>query len=427
MDCEIWLDLEDSGDSRLYHVVKAGRYVLGLEEIADRSFICGSLIPTGNKWIGLSFFDLLTHDLREESTNTRAFTNATTDAAHPHAIIDFGQIEQKDVLDIRPGTMFRVKANAPQSNRPPIEWTQAPGPDGSVLSAIELFKQNASTFTGVGQGFQGGTMQDTKSMRIGEDAAKVIENHSSLMQNYYSQKLDDMLAELMVKIWNTAVRAGVKPEMYHSKGEWEQLDPSQQEARYEFIINADVGIDAKAEKRQKALEMMQVMAQPVPGVQFLPQAGYEVAKMWFEANDMMDVDNLLVNPTTQEMVGQDPQVIHFMNQAEAQMQSQMAGAVEQARQEVLQMPDVMLKSAQAELAKAKAMDIAPRRELDAEKAAVQMAIMTDKEDRLDERSAVDKAIDMERVDLQRWELEEEVELAKKEFEAGRPTSNIGAG
>ena len=91
------------------------------------------------------------------------------------------------------------------------------------------------------------------------------------------------------------------------------------------------------------------------------------------------------------------------------------------------MPDVMLKSAQAELAKAKAMDIAPRRELDAEKAAVQMAIMTDKEDRLDERSAVDKAIDMERVDLQRWELEEEVELAKKEFEAGRPTSNIGAG
>ena len=247
------------------------------------------------------------------------------------------------------------------------------------------------------------------------------------MQNYYSQKLDDMLAELMVKIWNTAVRAGVKPEMYHSKGEWEQLDPAQQEARYEFIINADVGIDAKAEKRQKALEMMQVMAQPVPGVQFLPQAGYEVAKMWFEANDMMDVDNLLVNPTTQEMVGQDPQVIHFMNQAEAQMQSQMAGAVEQARQEVLQMPDVMLKSAQAELAKAKAMDIAPRRELDAEKAAVQMAIMTDKEDRLDERSAVDKAIDMERVDLQRWELEEEVELAKKEFEAGRPTSNIGAG
>lgn len=264
-------------------------------------------------------------------------------------------------------------------------------------------------------------------MRIGEEAAKVIENNSSLMQNYFSNKLDAMLAKLMVKIWNTAVKAGVKPEMYHSKGEWQELDPEQQEARYEFIINADVGIDAQAEKLQKATAMMTMLQTPIAGIQFLPEAGYEIGKMWLEANGMMDVDRLLVNPSVQQEVAQDPQITHFLNQYEASMQQQVAAAVEQTRQEMLMMPDAMLKQAQAELAKAKADDIAPRREMDGDKAAIQMALMQDKEDRLDERSAVDKAIDMERVELQRWELTEEVELAKKEFAAGKPTSNIGAG
>ena len=427
MDAEIWMDLDDSGMAKLYHVVKAGGYVLEMKEIAERSFLCSSLVPTGNKWIGLSFFDLLSHDLREESTLTRAFTNAALDAATPHAEIDFRVIEQKDAQDIHPGSIFRTKANAPNTGRPGVQWHQPPGPSPATLEAINLFKQNASVFTGVGQGFQGGSVQDTASMRVGENAAKIIENNSSLMQNYFAQKLDDMLAKLMVKIWNVAVMAGVNPEMYHTKGEWSELDPSQQETRYEFIINADVGLDAKAEKLSSAAAMMETIATPVPGIQWLPQAGYEIGKRWLEANEIFDVDNYLVNPSIQEQIGVDPQMQAFLAATEQQMQMQVAQQIEAAQQQILEMPDSQLKAAQARLADAKAGTVVPELDHKREKDAAIQALNENREDRIDERSAVDKALDLKRVELQEEEILFEMDLATKELAQGKPTSNIGAG
>ena len=427
MDAEIWLDVEDTGDSKLYHVVKAGGYVLGLEEIAERSFICGSLIPTGNRWIGLGIFDIIQHDLREESTNTRAFTDAALMSAHPHPVIDMGMVEEKDIHDLQPGSVIRVKQNATATGRSAIEWSQAPGPNPATLDAVNLFKQNASVLTGVGQGFQGGTMSDNSKMRIGQEAAKIIDNNSSLMLNYFSHKLDEMIGNLLVKIWKVAVMAGVSPEVFHSKGEWVELDPAEQDVREEYIINPEVGIDARAERRNQAQEAMLLMANPIPGVQWLPQAGYEFAKKWLETNEIFDADNYLVNPTAQQEIAQDPQVMAFMQQQQAQMQQEMQMAIEQARQEILQMPDAMLKQAQANLATAKAQDVPRSQGHNEDRDAMQLALQADKEDRLDERAAVDKAIDMRRVDLQEQELETETDIAYKELAKGVPTSNIGSG
>ena len=88
VDAEIYLDLEDTGFKKLCHVVKAGNYLLHLEEISERSFLCGTLLPNGNRWIGLGLWDILQHELREDTTLTRAMTDAAAQAAHPNISFD---------------------------------------------------------------------------------------------------------------------------------------------------------------------------------------------------------------------------------------------------------------------------------------------------------------------------------------------------
>ena len=427
MDAEIYLDLEDKGDVKLYHVIKAGGYILSINEIQERSFVNGSLVDTGNKWNGLSLYDIIRHDIAAESTLSRSFIISAAKSANPHPIIDMNQVEQKDILNLQDGQIIRKKAGAIQGAGPAVEWTQHPGPSASVLQAIDMLKSSSSVTTGAGQGFQGAQTDDVSKHRIGEETAKIIDNNSSLMLNYFVRQYENFLSQVLVKIWNAAVEGGVTPEMYTSEDEWKEFDPKEHKRRVDFIINPDLGADDRQEKSAQATALLTTMSQPIPGVQWLPNAGYQGAKMLLEANEIKDVDNWLVNPETQQALAEDPQVQAFMDNAQAQIQQQVAQAVEMERQKILEMPDAMLKTAQAELAKAKAMNLDDSLEHTKDKDAFMVSQKIDDADRIDERAAVDKAIDIKRVELQEKEINEEIKLANKEFAAGKPTSNIGAG
>ena len=117
MDAEIYVDPDDTGFSDLCHVIKVGDRILHKEFITERSFMWSSFIPAANKHLGLSFVDLLEQEAAEETSNVRAFTDATVQAAHSNPIVDLDQIEVEDVclLYTSPSPRDRQKSRMPSS------------------------------------------------------------------------------------------------------------------------------------------------------------------------------------------------------------------------------------------------------------------------------------------------------------------------
>jgi len=386
MDAEMYFGIDKDGkpdqegeEVGLFHVVKAGGYVLKLEQISERSFVSGSLIPTGTKWVGLSIYDLINYDLREESTLMRAFSDAALEAAHPHAIVDPMQIDPDEVEDLQPGTLLWLKDNRPDTGKPAVEFARAPTPDAGILQAAQAFKDNASQHTGVGTQFGGATVNGMNSLAIGEGAIKQINSVSDMVLNYYSRTFTTFLAELLVKIWNTAVLGGVTAEVFHTQQGWQELSDDQKKARSAYVLNIDVGVNEKQEKAVQAQAVSAFMEAAVAnGVQLLPQAGYEWAKTVLEANGIMNVNEWVVDPKTQQGFQQDPQLTAFLNNAQAQMQQGLAQQMEQAiaaeRERIMTMPESQYKLARAELARAQAGQIVDNQEHTEQNDAIKHAL-----------------------------------------------------
>ena len=67
--------------------------------------------------------------MREETTLTRAMTDAAVQAAHPNIAFDPGVYEADDVYNRGPDTVIRViEGGIPQQGIAPIEVVKLPGP-----------------------------------------------------------------------------------------------------------------------------------------------------------------------------------------------------------------------------------------------------------------------------------------------------------
>ena len=366
VDAEIYINPDypkDTGRKVLCHVVKAGNYILHKQEISERSFVCGSLFPVANKWVGLGLWDKSQHEMREETTLTRAFTDSAAGAAHPNISFDPNVYEEDDIYNRGPDSVFRVKIGAlPQPGIPPLEVIAIPGPDPSVQAGVQHFKVQATEITGVGAGFQGATSEDVSDMRLDKDTAKAYASISDLQLNDMSRNYAAFLCRVLVKLLNTGIKGGGSPKLLKIQDAWEEVDPGGLKPRSDFILNADIGVNDTAENLNAVAGIISAIGiltgQPDPatgqtlGVQaeLLPTAGYEIGKKMLEAHGALDlVDKIFLRPD----VTQDPQVTAAIQKAvgevTAQFQQQMAQMQEQITEQVKMELNTAEKQAQIQL------------------------------------------------------------------------------
>ena len=351
VDAEIYLDPDDSGDAKLCHIIKAGNHLLYKKEISERSFLCGSLIPTANRWLGISLWDMLEQEAREETTLTRAFTDSAVRAAHPNIAFDPGVYESDDVYNLGPDTVVRaIEGAAPQQGVAPLEVIKMPGPDASVQAAIQHFKAQGSEITGIGSGLQGASASDISDMRLDKDTAAAAQTNSAQFLNYLSRNYANFICKLHVKILNTAIKSGATPALLKIQDSWNEIDPISLKPRADFVLNIDIGVSEKQEKLQKVQGIMQAVGiltgQPGPdgqtlGIQaeLLPTAGYELGKLMLEAHGAKELtDAVFLNPKTVE----DPQV-------QAAIQGALAKQAEQFNQQMAMMQQQITDQVKLEL------------------------------------------------------------------------------
>lgn len=432
MDAEINIDVNDKGYSQLCHVIKVGDRILHKKYITERSFMWSSFIPTANRHLGLSFVDLLEQEAAEETINFRAFTDATVQAAHSNPIVDPDQMEMDDVENRGPDTVLRRKRNAnAKPGIPGIDWVKQPGPDPSVLQAIETIHSTATSLTGVGANFQGATSDDVSDMRVSTETAKIIDNNSSLMLNYFARNFANHLSRILVKLLNVAVNHGATTQLLQIKDSWNEVTPgSNLKGRSDFIMNADIGVNDAQEKLNRATTIMSLIQSasggggqnpdgtPIPAIplQLTPSAGFEAAKALLSANGVMNVEDYLIDPKTAKDQVQQQGVQEMIQQ---QVQQGIQAGVQQAMEQAMQAPEAQKVLAEvAELNARAGKTIAETDKVDAEveEKVFSVATKIDAEDRREETDVENAAVNRDKANTADWKAREDIRLREIEME-----------
>ena len=426
MDAEIYVDPDDSGYSQLCHIIKVGNRILHKKYITDRSFMWSSFCPTANRHLGISFVDLFEQEAVEETINVRAYTDATVQSAYSNYVYDPDQIEKDDMDNLGPDTRVRMKRGAAKPGVPALEVIKQNGPDPSVLQAVEMFKGLATQMTGVGANFQGATQDEVSDMRVSTETAKIIDNNSSLMLNYFARNFADHLCKILLKLLDVAVNHGATPQLLEIKDSWKEAIPGvNMKGRSDFILNADIGVNDAQEKQMKASAVMQMITaasggggqapdgSPIPQlpVQLTPTAGYEAAKLFLEANGVTNTDMIIQNPNIapdQVQQAAFQQMLQEIQQAiPAMVQQGVQQAVEIANQEA----DNTLKLAQAGKVQAEI----DRMEDQADKEAWDTANKIDAEERREEADLHNAATNEVKADNEYELKQRELDLKEEEL------------
>ena len=430
VDAEIYLDPDDTGHAELCHVIKAGNNILYKEIISERSFVCGSLIPTANRWLGIGLWDILEQEAREETALTRAMTDAAVQAAHPNIAFDPGVYESDDVYNRGPDTVIRVVEGAvPQQGVAPFEVVKLPGPDPTVQGSIEHFRNRAEEACGSGVGIQGANSQEISDMRLDKEAAAGMQKQSTQFLNFMARNYADFLCKVMVKILHTAIKGGASPALMKIKDDYKTVAPQGLKPFELFVLDVDIGVNEAAEKLNKAVGIMQAVGmlqgQPDPqtgqviGVQaeLLPTAGYEIGKLILEAHGAKDlVDSIFLKPDTVE----DPQVQAAIKKAVGEIQAQHQAQIAQLQQQITEQVKLELQTAQKQAEvelKAREMDLKERdQDFREDEAAFKVATGDVAEERREDADATKLAIADNQNDTARHKIDTDAELKREELE-----------
>ena len=427
MDAEIYVDPDDTGYSQLCHVIKVGDRIMHKQYITERSFMWSSFNPTANRHLGISFVDLLEQEATEETINVRAFTDATAQAAHGNWVVDPDQVEMDDMENRGPDTLIRRKRGAAQkAGVSAAEYVKQQGPDGSILQAVQSFQTTATALTGVGANFQGATQDEVSDMRVSTETAKIIDNNSSLMLNYFARNFADHLCKILVKLLNVAVNHGATPELLEIRNNYMEVDPGMLVPRTDFILNADIGVNDAQEKGIKANAVMGLLAgasggggtgpngEPIPQipVQLTPLAGYEAAKLLLEANGVMNVDTYLVNPNIAPDQAQQAAFQQMMEQFQQMVPQMVQQGVAQAVETANQEADNQVKLAQAEKTREETAQLVDK----SDKEAFEIANKLDAEERREDEAAMKVAVDQDKQETADYKVREDLRLKERELD-----------
>ena len=215
--------------------------------------------------------------------------------------------------------------------------------------------------------------------------------------------------------------------MLEIKDSWKEATPGVTiKGRSDFIMNADIGVNDAQEKLNKATAAMSMIqsasggggtdaqGNPIPQlpIQLTPNAGYEVAKMFLEANGVAAVDLIVQNPGIPPDQAQQASFQAMMQEFQQAIPAMVEQGVQQAVETANQEADSQYKLAQADKV---------RREIDqmddeAEKSAFEVANKLDAEDRREDSDVQKAAAAMTQAEAADFKVREDIRLRQEELE-----------
>jgi hypothetical protein len=353
------LDVDGSGEAKLWRVVYAGATLLEKEQVRRRPFLTFTPLRKPHAAIGNNFADKAVPTQNAKTVLTRGILDHTVTTNNPrYQVVTGSLLNPAELMENRFAGIVNV--TRPDGVLPLPQASLNP----FVYQTIQLLEQDLEDTSGVSRLSQG-LNKDALSR---QNSADMVEQLTTLSQTRQRVIVRNFANQFVKPLYNLVYELVVENEdrerIIEVADNWTEVNPRTWREKREYVIDLKLGAAARQKEAVMWLEMHGVLsADPTLAPQYGPKQKAAVLHEHYRLRGVPDFERFLVpepppqepNPVEQLQVQQLQQQMEIANRQQqlAEQKAQM-DAKEAAQKLHLQAEqaeqDRQLKAAQHELA-----------------------------------------------------------------------------
>jgi hypothetical protein len=363
-ECYVNLDIDKSGKTQLYRVVKAGEQILEKEEVDRKPFLVFNPLPVPHSFWGNNFAARVVPFQNARTNLVRSVLDHASITVNPrYQVLKGGLINPRELLDNRLGGIVNI--TRPDAVTPLMQAQL----NQFVFPTIQLLDGDKESSTGISQLSQG-LNKDAISTQNSQGLIEQMVSLSQQRQKIIARNFaNNFLVPLFFEVYRLVLGNEDRRQIVQLTGQWVEVDPTTWIERKDATVSFSLGYGEQEKEAQKHFELHRLLTED-PALKDL----YSIQGRFKNVSDMMkiggfkNVTDYLTPPEKANPPEPDPMMLAEVDYKKAQtqaltVQADAAMLKAQANAEFESMK-TQIAMMQAEIAKFKAQTDASRKDFE---------------------------------------------------------------
>jgi hypothetical protein len=317
-ECYVTLDIEGTGEARLWKIIKAGGQVLDKEEVNRRPFVTFVPLPIPHSFYGSNFAKKIIPIQNARTVLMRGILDHTVITNNPrYQVVKGSLVNPRELLDNRIGGVVNV--TRPDGIMPLTQASLNP----FVFQTIQLLDEDKEDTTGISklsQGLNKDAISKQNSGAMVEQLVGLSQQRQKIVARNFA---NHFLVPLYLEVYRLVIENEDKKKIVELAGEWMEITPSRWAERLDVQVALKLGYGEQENEAKKYLGLHQLLTAD-PGVQplYTVEKRFNMLRSFLEKSGVKNVSDYLLSPEEVQPPQPDPMQVMQMEMQKKQMELQ---------------------------------------------------------------------------------------------------------
>lgn len=317
-ECYVTLDIEGTGEARLWKIIKAGGQVLDKEEVNRKPFVTFVPLPIPHSFYGSNFAKKIIPIQNARTVLMRGILDHTVITNNPrYQVVKGSLVNPRELLDNRIGGVVNV--TRPDGIMPLAQASLNP----FVFQTIQLLDEDKEDTTGISklsQGLNKDAISKQNSGAMVEQLVGLSQQRQKIIARNFA---NHFLVPLYLEVYRLVIENEDKQKVVELAGEWMEITPSRWSERLDVQVALKLGYGEQENEAKKFLGLHQMLTAD-PGVQplYTIEKRFNMLRSFLEKSGVKNVSDYLLTPDEVQPPQPDPMQVMQMEMQKKQMELQ---------------------------------------------------------------------------------------------------------
>lgn len=316
-ECYLYLDMEGTGETRLYKVTKSGNVILDTEEVERKPFLSFCPLPLPHTFYGNNYAHKVIPTQNARTVLMRGILDHTVLTNNPrYGVVKGAVTNPKELIENRFGGIVNV--TRPDGIFPLQQASLNP----FVFQTIQLLDEDKEEVTGVSRLSQG-LNKDAVSK---QNSAGMVENLVSLSQQrekIIARNFANFVKELYLRVYELVLAHESGEKVIKVAGDFMRVSPSEWVERKDVTVEMRLGYGEQEREAQKFMMVHQMLSAD-PAMQPLYQLPnrYAMVRSILDKAGIKNITEILTSPEQVQPPQPDPMLLKQIELEERKIAAQ---------------------------------------------------------------------------------------------------------
>tara|TARA_R110002074_G_scaffold102490_2_gene221478 strand:- start:16 stop:2049 length:2034 start_codon:yes stop_codon:yes gene_type:complete len=318
IEAYIELDVEGTGTSDLYRVVKCSNVLLEKEKVQRRPFVAFVPLPVPHAFHGNNFGEKLLGIQNARTVLTRSILDHAMVTNNPRYTVVKGALTNpRELIDNRVGGIVNV--TRPDAINPMPQASLNP----YVFQTIQMLDEDKEDTSGVSrlsQGLNKDAISKQNSAAMVEQLATMSQQRQKIIARNFA---NNFLKPLFSLVYQLVVENESEEKIVELAGRYVNVNPSKWADKRDVQVEFNLGYGDQETMVQKYLAFHTLLStDPSLGQMYSPENKYKMLGVIFEKSGIKNIADFLTDPATIPPPQPDPAQEMQMQMAQKQLELQ---------------------------------------------------------------------------------------------------------